>query len=249
MSGRSAWGHAGAQGSSADARTGGLHPTPTCSLTKESCISVQRALLAIGFFGSMAVEASAQTNLAMYEVGLGVQVGVPTSWVLTNTEELIAILERSPPTFRQPTLEAFREAAANGEDALLFRANDPSVPSNSTQMNVSVAPAMRIDAFLREEDIEAVVSHVCEGFADQAEAYGGIGECVWHETEIIENRPVLILEQDALVPGSAIDIVRTVAMFPSRGLLLTLAVSLSRSTFDLRLVRDILDAVQLPGDM
>ena len=73
-----------------------------------------------------------------------------------------------------------------------------------------------------------------------------MGECVWHETKFIEDRDVLVLEQEALVPGSAIDIVRTVAMLPSRGLLLTLAVSLSRSTFDPRMVRDILHSVRYP---
>ena len=162
-------------------------------------MSVQPALLAIGILGFLAAEASAQTDLAVYDVGLGIRVGVPTSWVLTNAEGLIAILERSPTAVRKPTLEAFREMAANSEDALLFRANDPGVPSNSTQMNVSVAPAMTIGAFVNEEDVEAVVAYVCEGFAGQAEAYGGIDECVWHETEIIEDRYVLILEQEALV--------------------------------------------------
>ena len=76
-----------------------------------------------------------------------------------------------------------------------------------------------------------------------------MGECVWHETEFIEDRYVFVLEQEALVSGSAIDIVRTVAMFPSRGLLLTLAVSLSRSTFDPGVVQDILHSVRLPAGM
>lgn len=212
-------------------------------------MSPRPALLALGTLGCLAIEASAQTDLVMYDVGLDIQVGVPASWVLTNAEELIAILERSPMAVRKPTLGAFREMAANGDGALLFRANDPGVGSNSTQMNASVAPAMTIDAFVSSEDVQAVVTHVCEGFADQAGAYGGMGECVWHETDFIEDRYVLVLEQEALVPGSSIDIVRTVAMFPARGLLLTLAVSLSRPTFDPGMVRDVLHSVRLPAGM
>lgn len=212
-------------------------------------MSLRPVLLALGTLGCLAIEASAQTDLFMHDVGLDIRVGVPASWILTDAEELIAILERSATAVRKPTLEAYREMVATGDDALLFRANDPGVASNSTQMNASVAPAMMIDAFVQPEDVQAVVTHVCEGFADQARAYGGMGECVRHETEFLEDRYVLVLEQEALVPGSAIDIVRTVAMFPSRGLLLTLAVSLSRSTFDPRLVRDILHSVRLPAGM
>ncbi|MDE2774103.1 MAG: hypothetical protein OXI46_10425 [Gemmatimonadota bacterium] len=136
-------------------------------------MSPRPALLALGTLGCLAIEASAQTDLVMYDVGLDIRVGVPASWVLTNAEELITILERAPMAVRKPTLEAFREMAANGDDAFLFRANDPGVRSNSTQMNASVAPAMTIDAFVNPEDVQAVVTHVCEDFADQAERTAG----------------------------------------------------------------------------
>lgn len=40
------------------------------------------ALLALGTLGCLAIEAPAQTDLVMYDVGLEIRVGVPASWFL-----------------------------------------------------------------------------------------------------------------------------------------------------------------------
>jgi hypothetical protein len=181
-----------------------------------------------------------------HSVGLGVRLSLPSSWVLDSKEQLVKLRKGSLQSMRSSTLAQLRALAAQNDNALVFRAQDPSRHSNSANMNVTVLPSMTVDAYeqLAEGDFTAIVSELCNLFSAQTKEFGGVGECTGHDLMALQGRKVLVVYQRATVPRAGLNNRRVVAMIPADGALFTLSISLRTEDYEAEVPRTVLASLR-----
>lgn len=214
-------------------------------MTKAGCISFTILILATSASGH------AQGGFAERATGFGTRISLPVTWQLASDAELTSNREAALKRMRDGTTRQLREMAASNENAPLFRAQDPAVPSNSANMNVTVSPQMTSATFseMTAKDVGELVGELCRTFRAQAQKMGGRGECFRHELVTLEGRRVVVIHQTAAVPRAGVDNQRTVVLVPGPGLMFTLSISMRRNGYDPAVPRAIMASLKLPADL
>ena len=194
--------------------------------------------------------AHAQTALVAHELGYGVRLSLPATWVLASARERAANLQGLRESLRTSGLKELREAVANTPVLALLQARGPGQPVSNAMLAVVPESTMEGDEFDNDKAgaTAELVAATCESFKAQMAENGGSGTCLPHEILKSNRRTAVVLHQDAVIPGR-MNNRRTVMMIPAKGLFLTLSVSLPNESYDPALVRAILDSIVLPPEI
>ncbi len=193
--------------------------------------------------------AHAQGGLRQHEVGFGITLSLPATWVAADDSALARASEWTHEAMRGSPLEALREVAAQNQNTVLFQAADSLQQWNSVNMNVTVDGATQTDAFsaASPEEVAAVAAYLCEQYDVHMRAYGMATTCTSHQVMTLENRGVLVVHQEMTMEDRGVDNRRTIALIPSHGMLFTLSLSVAKADYDSAEVRAILASVRLPA--
>jgi hypothetical protein len=193
--------------------------------------------------------APAQGGLRQHEVGFGITISLPGTWVAADDSALARASEWTREAMRGSPLKALRQVAAQNQNTVLFQAADSLQQWNSVNMNVTVDGATPTDAFsaASPEEVAAVAEYLCEQYDAHMRAYGMATTCTSHEVMTLENRGVLVVHQEMTMEDRGVDNRRTIALIPSHGMLFTLSLSVAKADYDSAEVRAILASVRLPA--
>lgn len=191
-------------------------------------------------------ESVAQPSLVRHEVGFGISVSLPASWVVDAPATLSAIRERTLQGMRESDRAELREIAGDAQDALVFAANDPARRTNSINMNVTLSPDMSANSVATSsaEERALTVSEVCGGMTKRLRELKGSGGCIRHEVQTVAGRQSLVIYQRVTIPSASLDYIRTVALVPGLGSLLTVGISLQAAENDEALPRVVLASLR-----
>lgn len=214
-------------------------------MTRAACVSLTVLALAASSLGS------AQGAFSERATGFGTRISLPVTWQLASDAELTSNREAALARMRSGTTRQLREMAASNENAPLFRAKDPAVPSSSANMNITVSPQMTSSTFseMTTKDVGELVRDLCRTFRAQTQEMGGTGECLRHELVTLEGRRAVVIHQTAAVARAGLDNQRTVVLVPAPGLMFTLSISMRRNGVDAAIPRTIMASLRLPADL